>query len=115
MTILRGRERQVEKTRIGHSVGFIGLGNVGASLAGNLLRQGVDLTVRDLDAGRVEAFTAQGAKSGRSPREMAQQVDCVITCLPSPAATAAVMQGPDGILAGLTPGKIWLEMSTTDE
>jgi len=46
---------------------------------------------------------------------MAQQVDCIITCLPSPAATVAVMEGPDGILAGLTPGKIWLEMSTTDE
>ncbi len=101
----------MEKTRIG----FVGLGNVGASLAGNLLRQGVDLTVRDLDPERVAAFTAQGAKSGRSPREMAERVDCIITCLPSPAATAAVMEGPEGILAGLTAGKIWLEMSTTDD
>jgi 3-hydroxyisobutyrate dehydrogenase len=96
-------------------IGFIGLGNVGASLAGNLLRRGVDLTVRDLDPERVAVFTAQGAKSGRSPRDMAQQVDIIITCLPSPAATAAVMEGPDGILAGLTAGKVWLEMSTTDE
>ena len=96
-------------------IGFIGLGNVGASLAGNLLRHGVDLTVRDLDAQRVDALVARGAKRGDSPREVAEQVDIVITCLPSPAATAAVMESPDGILAGLSPGKLWLEMSTTDE
>ena len=96
-------------------IGFIGLGNVGSSLAGNLLRSGVDLTVRDLNEQIVADFVARGARQAASPREMAEQVDVVITCLPSPAATAAVMEGPDGILAGLAPGKIWLEMSTTDE
>ncbi len=96
-------------------IGFIGLGNVGGSLAGNLLEHGVDLTVRDLDDEVVAGFVARGAKSAASPRAMAEQVDIVITCLPSPAATASVMEGPDGILAGLAPGKVWLEMSTTDE
>jgi len=96
-------------------VGFIGLGNVGAQLAGNLLRHGVDLTVRDLDAARVAAFLDQGARSAPSPRALAQAVDIVITCLPSPAISAAVMEAPDGVLAGLSPGKIWLEMSTTDQ
>ena len=96
-------------------IGFIGLGNVGGSLAGNLLRHGVDLTVRDLNADLVAKFVAGGAKSAASPKEMAEQVDIVITCLPSPAATAAVMESADGILAGLSAGKIWLEMSTTDE
>jgi 3-hydroxyisobutyrate dehydrogenase len=95
-------------------IGFIGLGNVGAKLAGNLLRHGVDLTVRDLDDTRVAAFVAQGARSARSPRELAAAVDIVITCLPSPAASATVMEAADGVLAGLTRGKIWLEMSTTD-
>jgi 3-hydroxyisobutyrate dehydrogenase len=95
-------------------VGFIGLGNVGSQLAGNLLRHGVDLTVRDLDAARVADFVARGAKSAASPRELAAAVDLVITCLPSPAICAAVMEAPDGILAGLAAGKIWLEMSTTD-
>ena len=99
----------------GHRIGFIGLGNVGASLAGNLLRHRVDLTVRDLIPERVHAFESQGVKAGGSPKAMAEQVDIIITCLPSPAATAAVMEGPDGVLAGLTAGKIWLEMSTTDE
>ena len=55
-----------------------------------------------------------GAARAASPREMAERVDIVITCLPSPAASADVMERPDGILAGLSPGKIWLEMSTTD-
>lgn len=96
-------------------IGFIGLGNVGSSLANNLLRNGVDLTVGDLNEKVVAEFVSSGAKDAESPKQMAEQVDVVITCLPSPAATAAVMEGPDGILAGLAPGKIWLEMSTTDE
>ena len=96
------------------AVGFIGLGNVGGQLARNLLRHGVDLTVRDLDPGRVAALVARGARSAASPRELAERVDLVITCLPSPAVCAAVMEAPDGVLAGLAPGKIWLEMSTTD-
>jgi 3-hydroxyisobutyrate dehydrogenase len=96
------------------ALGFIGLGNVGGQLAGNLLRHGVNLTVRDLDPGRVAALVARGARAAASPRELAERVDLVITCLPSPAVCAAVMEEPDGVLAGLAPGKIWLEMSTTD-
>ena len=96
-------------------VGFIGLGNVGGKLAGSLLRNGVDLTVRDLDAAVAQPFLDGGAKWADSPQEMAQNVDVVITCLPSPAASAAVMEAADGILAGLAPGKIWAEMSTTDK
>jgi len=96
-------------------VGFIGLGNVGGKLAGSLLRNGVDLTVRDLDSLVAQPFLDGGAKWADSPREMAQNVDVVITCLPSPAASAAVMEADDGILAGLSAGKIWAEMSTTDK
>ena len=95
-------------------IGFIGLGNVGSQLAGNLLRHGVDLTVRDIDAGRVAALVARGARAAASPRELAASVDVVITCLPSPAVCAAVMEGEDGVLAGLAHGALWLEMSTTD-
>src|SRR5580704_17682280 len=96
-------------------VGFIGLGNAGGQLAGNLLQHGVDLTVRDLDAARVASFTARGARAAASPRALAQAVDIVITCLPSPQVSASVMEADDGVLAGLTPGKVWLEMSTTDQ
>ena len=96
-------------------IGFIGLGNVGGSLAGNLLRRGIDLTVRDLRQELVDKFVAAGAKSAASPKEIAERVDIIITCLPSPAATAVVMESADGILAGFGAGKVWLEMSTTDE
>jgi 3-hydroxyisobutyrate dehydrogenase len=95
-------------------IGFIGLGNVGSQLAGNLLRQGAHLTVRDLDPKRVTALVARGANAAASPRELAAQVDVVITCLPSPATCAEVMEGTDGVLAGLSGGKVWLEMSTTN-
>jgi 3-hydroxyisobutyrate dehydrogenase len=96
-------------------VGFIGLGNVGGKLAGSLLRNGVDLTVRDLNADIAQPFLDAGASWADSPREMAQKVDVLITCLPSPAASAAVLEAEDGALAGLGPGKIWAEMSTTDK
>jgi 3-hydroxyisobutyrate dehydrogenase len=96
------------------SVGFIGLGNVGGPLAGNLLRHGAELTVLDLDPERLAALVAAGASAAASPRSLAERVDVVITCLPSPAASAAVLEGADGVLAGLSAGKIWLEMSTTD-
>ena len=96
-------------------VGFIGLGNVGGKLAGSLLRNGIRLTVRDLDADIAQPFLDGGAEWADSPREMAQKVDVLITCLPSPAASAMVMEAEDGALAGLGPGKIWAEMSTTDK
>jgi len=95
-------------------IGFIGLGNVGGKLAGSLARHGLELTVRDLNADLEAHFLAQGASRASCPREMAEKVDVIITCLPSPAACADVMESPDGILAGLASGKIWLEMSTTD-
>ena len=96
------------------SVGFIGLGNVGGKLAGSLLRNGIDLTVRDLDRDVAQPFLDGGAAWGETPKAMAETCDVIITCLPSPAASAAVMEAEDGILAGLGPDKIWAEMSTTD-
>jgi 3-hydroxyisobutyrate dehydrogenase len=95
-------------------VGFIGLGNVGGKLAGTLLRNKVPLIVNDLDPDRVAEFAARGAETVASPADMMRRADTVITCLPSPAASAAVLEGPGGILEGMSAGKFWLEMSTTD-
>lgn len=99
-------------------IGFIGLGNVGGKLAGSLLRNGFDLTVRDIDEAAAKSLLAAGAHWGTSPKAMASECEVIITCLPSPSKTAAVMEAEDGILAGMTDGtsgKIWIEMSTTDE
>ena len=93
-------------------VGFIGLGNVGAKLAGSLLRNNVCLSVFDLNADLVEMFTQRGAMARRSAADMMQSCDVVITCLPSPAISDRVMQD---MLPFVQTGKIWMEMSTTDE
>ena len=96
-------------------VGFIGLGNVGGKLAGSLLRNNFDLTVRDLDENLTKSFKDKGAKVTNSAKELAEQVDLIITCLPSPKICAEVMEADDGVINGLSENKIWLEMSTTDE
>jgi 3-hydroxyisobutyrate dehydrogenase len=96
-------------------VGFIGLGNVGGKLAGSLLRNNFDLTVRDLDKNLTQSFKDLGATVANSAKELAEQVDLIITCLPSPKICAEVMEAEDGVISGLTENKIWLEMSTTDE
>ena len=96
-------------------IGFVGLGNVGAKLAGNLLDNAYDLTVRDLDDQIAREFINHGAHWADSAKELAENVDVIITCLPSPAASALVVEGPDGILEGISEGKVWMEMSTTDE
>ena len=96
-------------------VGFIGLGNVGGKLAGSLLRNKFDLTVRDLDENLTKPFVEQGAKIANTAKELAEKVDLIITCLPSPEICSEVMEGSNGILNGLSENKIWLEMSTTDE
>ena len=92
-------------------VGFIGLGNVGAKLAGSLLRNGHDLNVHDLNADFVAGFVARGAKAGESPAQLMRDCDVVVTCLPSPAACEAVVTE---MIPEVTAGKIWMEMSTTD-
>ena len=97
-------------------VAFIGLGNVGGKLAGSLLRNGFDLQVRDLSREAAAPLLERGARFGESPRKMAEEADILITCLPTPQASAAVMEdAAEGALAGLSAGKIWMEMSTTDE
>ena len=96
-------------------IGFIGLGNVGGKLARSLLRNKFDLTVRDLDKDLTNKFKTKGIKVANSPKELAEQVELIITCLPSPKTCTEVMEGQDGVISGLSESKIWLEMSTTDQ
>ena len=69
----------------------------------------------DLDEGAMAPLVAAGARRGESAAAMARDCDVVVTCLPSPAASRAVLEGPEGVLQGMTPGTVWAEMSTTDE
>jgi len=94
--------------------GFIGLGNLGVHLAGSLLRDGFALTVHDLNESAADPLITAGARWAESPKACAAASDAVITCLPSPAASRAVLTGKSGVLEGLRPGGTWIEMSTND-
>ncbi len=96
-------------------IGFIGLGNVGGKLANNLIKSRYKVIVRDLDAKLSKKFKRKGAVIASSPKELAENSDIVITCLPSPKACSKVMTAKNGVLEGLSKNKIWLEMSTTDQ
>jgi 3-hydroxyisobutyrate dehydrogenase len=94
--------------------GFIGLGNLGRHLAANLVRAGFEITVHDLTPEAARELLAAGAAWAESPQQTALAADSVITCLPSPAAVAAVVAGTHGVLEGLRAGGTWIDMSTND-
>jgi 3-hydroxyisobutyrate dehydrogenase len=95
------------------TIGFIGLGQLGSRLTGILLQNNKEVLVYDLDAGAVEAQVKNGAIAAASIAELTGSCEVVITCLPSPAASASVMTGEHGGLAAMQPGSSWIEMSTT--
>lgn len=94
--------------------GFIGLGHLGRYLAASLARAGFPLTVHDLDPAATATLAALGARIAADPAAVAAASDAVITCLPSPKISAAVVAGERGVLSTLRPGGTWIEMSTTD-
>jgi 4-hydroxybutyrate dehydrogenase/sulfolactaldehyde 3-reductase len=95
-------------------VGFIGLGTMGAPMARNVMAKGHALVVCDAMPAAVERLVASGATSARTPREVAQQSDVVITMLPDAPDVEAVALGPDGVLAGLGAESVYIDMSTID-
>jgi 3-hydroxyisobutyrate dehydrogenase-like beta-hydroxyacid dehydrogenase len=95
-------------------IGFIGLGTMGAPMARNLLRKGHRLTVHDIAPAAMAALAADGAAVATTPRAAAAASEIVVTMLPDAPDVEAAAQGPDGILAGLRPGGVWIEMSTID-
>jgi 3-hydroxyisobutyrate dehydrogenase len=95
--------------------GFIGLGHLGGHLAASLLGGGFSLTVHDLDRNSASELLRRGARWAETPQELASEVDAVITCLPSPAASNSVLTAANGVLNGLRSGGTWIEMSTTNQ
>jgi 3-hydroxyisobutyrate dehydrogenase-like beta-hydroxyacid dehydrogenase len=91
--------------------GFVGLGHLGRHLAANLARGGFEVSVFDLNRGAADIVLAAGAHWGRSVAVLAGDCDCLITCLPSPAATASVLETA---LPAMRAGSTWIEMSTND-
>ena len=89
--------------------GFVGLGNLGAALARCLARGGFEVAVTDLDPKRAETPLAAGAAWADDPEAVASGRDAVVTCLPSPAASEAVL---DRLLPAMRTGATWIEVST---
>lgn len=94
-------------------VGFIGLGVMGEPMARNVLKAGFRLVVHNRSRGKVDALVAAGAEAGGSPRGVAERAKIVLMCLPDAPDVQKVMAGPDGVLAGISPGQVIVDMSTS--
>jgi 4-hydroxybutyrate dehydrogenase/sulfolactaldehyde 3-reductase len=95
-------------------IGFIGLGTMGAPMARNILNNGHRLIVTDVAPPAVASLTAAGATAGGSASDVAAQSEIVITMLPDAPDVERVALGTDGIVAGIRPGSIYIDMSTID-
>ncbi|MEA3076138.1 MAG: 3-hydroxyisobutyrate dehydrogenase [Actinomycetota bacterium] len=94
-------------------IAFIGLGNMGSSMASRLLSCGYDLTVWNRTPAKAEPLVARGARLAASPAAaVVGGVDLVVTMLTDPAALEAVLFGVDGLAGSLSPGQVLLDMST---
>ncbi|HEX2389905.1 MAG TPA: NAD(P)-dependent oxidoreductase [Casimicrobiaceae bacterium] len=96
------------------NVGFIGLGTMGAPMARNVMKRGHALTVFDVVPAAVASIVAAGARAGATPKDVAAASDIVITMLPDAPDVERVALGPEGLVAGIRAGAIYVDMSTID-
>ena len=94
-------------------VGFIGLGTMGGSMAYNTLQGGHELVVHDIRRESATPHLEAGATWADTPRQVAESSDVVFTSLPGPTEVEAVFLGDDGLLQGLSPGKVYFDLSTS--
>jgi 3-hydroxyisobutyrate dehydrogenase-like beta-hydroxyacid dehydrogenase len=94
-------------------LGFIGLGTMGEPIANNLRKAGHQLTVWNRTPARAERLVQKGARLASTPRSAAEGQDAVLVCVADGAALDAVLDGPDGALAGLREGDLLVDLSTS--
>jgi 3-hydroxyisobutyrate dehydrogenase-like beta-hydroxyacid dehydrogenase len=94
------------------TIGFIGLGNMGGNMAARYLAAGYTVFGEARDRTQSQWLIDQGLRWRDTPREVADAADVVLTSLPDDAIVASVASGPYGILAGLSAGKVWADLST---
>lgn len=95
-------------------IGFIGLGIMGSAMAANLLKAGFTVTVWNRSVEKCASLADLGATVAASPCAAAENSDIVIAMMATPAAVVSVRDGSEGIVAGLSPGKGYVDMSTVD-
>lgn len=106
-----GAQGRVIASRMG-TLGFVGLGAMGSRMVKRLLAAGHEVRGYNRTRSRAEALVAAGMLTADSPRAAADGAEAVLSCVADTAALRAVALGPDGILAGLASGAVWIEMST---
>jgi 3-hydroxyisobutyrate dehydrogenase-like beta-hydroxyacid dehydrogenase len=94
------------------TIGFIGLGNMGGNMAARYLAAGYTVYGEDRDREHAQSLIEQGLQWAATPRALAEAADVVMTSLPNDEIVEAVASGPDGIVAGLSEGKLWADLST---
>ena len=94
------------------AVGFIGLGHMGGNMAARFLAAGYAVYGEARSRERAQGLVDQGLRWRDTAREIAEAADVVFTSLPDDDAVESVASGPDGILAGLGTGKVWVDVST---
>ena len=94
------------------NLGFIGVGNMGAGMANNLIKAGHSLTIHDLVRERATPLLEQGAKWADSPREVAEASEITFTSLPAPVDMEAVSLGEGGVLEGAKPGTVYIDLTS---
>jgi 3-hydroxyisobutyrate dehydrogenase-like beta-hydroxyacid dehydrogenase len=94
------------------NLGFVGLGVMGSELVNRLLSKGHSVVGYNRTRSKAEWLVKKGMKWADSPRAVAASTDVIFSMVTNSAALAAITEGPDGILAGLTPGKIYADIST---
>ena len=93
-------------------IAFIGLGQMGAPMASNLLKQGHQLSVFDVNADAVQRLVEKGAQPARSPAQAAEGAEFVITMLPNGDLVRRVLLGEEGVCESLSPQALVIDMST---
>jgi 3-hydroxyisobutyrate dehydrogenase len=93
-------------------IGLAGIGRMGAAIATRLMKCGHEVSVWNRTPGKIETLVQSGARRGASPAELAAGVEVLITILTDAAAIDTVYRAPDGLLSGMHPGQLVLEMST---
>ncbi len=95
------------------TIGFIGLGNMGGGMAGNIQKAGYPMVVYDLREAATRPFLEGGARLGNSPADVAARSEITLTSLPGPREVEMVATGPEGILQGMTAGSVYIDLSTS--
>src|SRR5438552_15240546 len=93
-------------------IGFVGLGHMGGNMAARFLAAGYTVYGESRDRQQAQDLVHEGLGWCDTPREVAESADVLFTSLPDDAVLESVASGPDGILAGLTEAKVWVDMST---